>query len=124
MSSEAVEKGQPLVRSPWFNRAFGGKLQIGILVLSFTGFVVLPGCQLDQRDGVVEPDFQRIKNIRNMLESSIFTINGVESISIGLCDNGRPCLQISSSVPVEQVRPRLPAGLSQIQVELLYVGKV
>ncbi len=46
------------------------------------------------------------------------------SISIGLGDNGKPCLQIGISIPVDQIRPKLPAELFDVEVKLHYIGKI
>jgi hypothetical protein len=61
---------------------------------------------------------------RNVYESTILSLSGVGSISIGLCVNGKSCLQIGISVPVDQVRSRFPAELFEIEVKLHYVDKV
>lgn len=72
----------------------------------------------------MELDLQKIENLRNLHESTILSINGVESVSIGLCDNGKPCLQIGISVSVDQIQTKLPADLSDIKVKLHYIDKV
>ena len=72
----------------------------------------------------MDEELQRIEKLRSEYESTILSVNGVESISIGLCANGKPCLQIGTSVPVDQVRPRLPAELFESGVELHYIGRI
>lgn len=72
----------------------------------------------------MEPDLQKIEHLRNLHESTILSINGVESVSIGLCNNDKPCLQIGISIPVDQIQPKLPAELSDIKVKLHYINKV
>lgn len=72
----------------------------------------------------MEPDLQKIENLRNVYESTILSVSGVESVSVGLCDNDKPCLQIGISVPADQVRSRLPTELLDVDLKLHYIGKI
>ena len=72
----------------------------------------------------MEPDLLKVEKLRGLYESTILSVNGVSSVSIGLCANGKPCLQIGTSVPVEQVRSRLPVELFENEIELHYIGVV
>ncbi len=94
------------------------RLQIGMLMVLFAGFSLLISCNANQRDNFMDADIQKIEELRNKHESSILTIDGVESISVGLCTNGNPCLQIGTSIPVNQIRPKLPMELIENNVEL------
>ena len=66
---------------------------------------------------------QKIENIRIQFESRITGIEGVVGVGTGLC-NGKPCVKIYTSVPTQQVRSKLPVEISEIDVDLEYVGEI
>jgi len=72
----------------------------------------------------MEANIQKIEKFKIAYEESILSIDGVISLSIGLCENNQPCLQIGISVPADVVRPLLPKQLSEINIKLHYVGTV
>jgi len=77
-----------------------------------------------QRECVMEADLQAIENMRAQYESRLMAIKGVVSVSTGIGKTGKPCLKIGTSVPVEQVRTKLPEDLFQVEVELEYLGEI
>ena len=72
----------------------------------------------------MESDMQAIENVRAQCESAIMTIEGVVSVATGIGKSGKPCLKIGTSLPVEEVRSKLPKELSKIEVELEYIGEI
>lgn len=74
--------------------------------------------------GAMEPELQRIEVVRAQHEGALLQIEGVVAVSIGLSADGCPCLKIGTSKSVEEVRAKLPEGLSEIDVEVEYIGDV
>ncbi len=78
-----------------------------------------------KRDEItMEKDISRIERVRAVHDAEIMAIPGVVSVATGLDDEGRPCLKIGTSTPVENVRPFLPEELQEVNVELEYVGEI
>ena len=69
-------------------------------------------------------DIREIEQARAKFDDLIMAIDGVESVSIGLNEQGRACLMLGTSVPVEQVRAKLPKEILEIPVEIAYIGKI
>lgn len=72
----------------------------------------------------MESELQKIEALRSRYETELLQIEGVVAVSIGLCGDDRPCLKIGTARPVEQVRSRLPAGLSRDDVVVEYIGDI
>ncbi|MEW9919122.1 hypothetical protein AB2B41_05885 [Marimonas sp. MJW-29] len=67
---------------------------------------------------------EKVEELRVQFEDELMRVEGVVSISIGLCGD-RPCLKVGTSEPIEDVRPRLPENLQKNEdVELEYIGDV
>ena len=73
---------------------------------------------------VLKEDVQKIDQIRAKFDDLIMAIDGVESISIGLTEQGKTCLMLGASVPVEKIRDKLPKEIFKIPVKIIYIGKV
>ncbi len=69
-------------------------------------------------------ELQKIEQMRARFDDTIMAIDGVESIAIGLNEKGEPCLMLGTSVPVEQIRARLPKEIFEIPVEISYIGRI
>lgn len=67
---------------------------------------------------------QEIEAIKANYESQLIAIDGVESVSIGIGSDGKPCLMIGLSLPESQVRERIPAELFTSPVEFMFIGKI
>jgi hypothetical protein len=67
-------------------------------------------------------DTAAIEKIKHRYEADILAAEGVVSVAVGLDAKGAPCLQIGTAEPPEQVRPRLPAAIFSVPVELSYFG--
>jgi len=63
-----------------------------------------------------------IEKIRVQHEADILAVDGVVSVAIGLNAEGKPCLQIGTSLPLEKVQPNLPAAIFSVDVEIIYMG--
>jgi hypothetical protein len=72
----------------------------------------------------METEQNKIENLRAEYDALLMSIKGVVSVSTGLGKTGRPCLQIGTSLPVEQIRPKLPKELFQVDVVLEYIGEI
>lgn len=73
---------------------------------------------------LMQADIQEIEAMKTRLESRLINTEGVESISIGLGKDGKPCLMIGLSLSEEHVREKLPMELFIIPVEFMFVGKI
>jgi len=73
---------------------------------------------------LLDSDYQAIEQLRASHESSLLEIEGVVSVATGLCESGKPCLMIGTSVPADQVRAQLPEELAETEVEIKYVGEL
>jgi hypothetical protein len=69
-------------------------------------------------------DTSKIEKIRAQYETLIMAVDGVISVATGLGAGGKPCLQIGTSLPPEKVRPRLPAAIFDVDVEVNYLGTI
>ncbi len=99
----------------------GGALKFVILgAIIFFGMV---RCVSSAEDGNIM-DQETIEKIRVKYEQEIMRINGVVSVSVGLNKDGKKCLKIGTSVPVEQISSKLPEGLSKSLVELEFIGNI
>lgn len=67
---------------------------------------------------------ENIEKVRAQYESQLMAISGVVAVSVGLGEDGRPCLKIGTSVPAEEVRKQLPAGLAGTPVEVEFIGNI
>lgn len=75
-------------------------------------------------DNDMNSEPENIENLRAQYEDELMRVDGVVSISVGLCGD-RPCLKVGTSEPVEDVRPRLPESLRQHDdVELEFIGEI
>ena len=63
-----------------------------------------------------------IEKIRAQHETEILAVDGVVSVAIGLNADGKPCLQIGTSLPPDKVRPKLPKAIFSVDVEVIYMG--
>ncbi len=72
----------------------------------------------------IELEQQLIEDVRDRYEARILAINGVVFVSNGMSDNGKPCLTIGISVPVEDVRLSMPNELFIVEVKFDYVGEI
>ncbi len=72
----------------------------------------------------LSPGYQAVERLRAEIEADLMAIDGVVMVATGVCADGKPCLRVGTSVPVEQVRPHLPPELAEVAFELEYVGKV
>lgn len=75
-------------------------------------------------DEPMETELNKIENLRAEYDSLLMSIKGVVFVSTGLGKTGRPCLQIGTSLPIEQIRPKLPKELFQVDVVLKYIGEI
>ena len=95
-----------------------------ILVISVLIFAsTLPGQVCDEnskRETAMETS--AIEKMRVQYEADILVVDGVVSVAIGLNAEGKPCLQIGTSLPPEKVRPKLPAAIFSVDVEVIYMG--
>jgi len=69
-------------------------------------------------------DIQDIEQLRARFDDLIMAIDGVESVGIGLNEQGKACLMLGTSLPVEQVRAKLPKEIFKVPVEITYIGKI
>lgn len=69
-------------------------------------------------------DTSKIEKIRAQYETEIMAVDGVISVATGLSADGKPCLQIGTSLSPEKVRPRLPAAIFDVDVEVNYLGTI
>ena len=69
-------------------------------------------------------DYQAVERIRASHETALLEIEGVVSVATGICESGKACLMIGTSVPAEQVRAQLPGEFAEIEVEVKYVGEL
>jgi len=74
--------------------------------------------------GNMETNQLTIENLRTKYDSYLMSINGVVSVSTGIGKGGKPCLKIGTSLPTDQVRPKLPEELFQMEIELEYLGEI
>ena len=74
--------------------------------------------------GNMETNQLTIENLRTKYDSHLMSINGVVSVSTGMGKSGKPCLKIGTSLPTDQVRPKLPEELFQMEIELEYFGEI
>ncbi|HHH48927.1 MAG TPA: hypothetical protein ENK51_08585 [Gammaproteobacteria bacterium] len=72
----------------------------------------------------MKKEVQKIEQIRASLDGAVMAIEGVESIAIGQNEKGEPCLMIGTSLPVEQVRARLPKEVFEVPVDIFYIGEI
>lgn len=71
----------------------------------------------------MESEFERVERLRAEYAPALLALEGVASVTVGVCAGGKPCLRIGTQVPVEEVRARLPEGLADAEVELVYQGE-
>ncbi|MCK5681567.1 hypothetical protein KAI46_12230 [bacterium] len=67
---------------------------------------------------------QEVEGLRIKYESVLMGIKGVVGIGIGLCENGRSCLKIYTSLPTDEVLPLIPKELKKCDIELEFVGEI
>jgi hypothetical protein len=72
----------------------------------------------------METEQNKIENLRAKYDSLLMSIDGVVSVGTGLGKTGRPCLLIGTSLPMEQIRKKLPKELFQVDVELQDMGTI
>ncbi len=72
----------------------------------------------------LSPEYQDLERLRAKIEADLMKVEGVVMVATGICGDGKPCLKVGTSVPVEQVRPNLPQELAEARVELEYVGEI
>lgn len=65
-----------------------------------------------------------IDQLRARFEQQLMNIEGVVLVSTSIDDAGQPGLLIGTSVPVDEVRDKLPGALSGANVILKYVGDI
>lgn len=82
------------------------------------------GAESYQEIIIMEMDVQKIENVRATYDSEIMNIDGVVSVSTSLNKDGKPCLKIGTSKPVEKIQPFLPAGIYKVNVEIEYQGEL
>lgn len=73
---------------------------------------------------MLKKDMQKIEQMRAKFDDSIMAIDGVESISIGLNEQGEACLMLGISVPIEKIRGKLPKEIFKIPVKIIDIGKI
>lgn len=73
---------------------------------------------------MLKEEIQKIEQMRAKFDDMIMAIDGVESVSIGLNEQGKVCLMLGTSVPVEQVQAKLPKEILEMPVEISYIGKI
>ncbi|MCF6210756.1 MAG: hypothetical protein L3K24_08830 [Gammaproteobacteria bacterium] len=79
---------------------------------------------LEGGKAVLKKDTREIERMRAKFDSTIMAIKGVESISIGLNEQDKACLMLGTSIPVEQVRAKLPREIFNIPISIVYIGKI
>lgn len=72
----------------------------------------------------MQNDIADIEKVRNQYESSIMATDGVESVSIGVGKNGKPCLNIGISKSEHEVRSKLPQAIYSAPIEFIFVGNI
>ncbi len=72
----------------------------------------------------LSPELQAVERLRARIEADLLKIDGVVAVAAGVCDDGKPCLKVGTSIPVEQVRPRLPRELAEVPFELEHFGEI
>jgi len=82
------------------------------------------GLSPDGSEEILNEDMRKIEQIRAKFDDVIMAIDGIESISIGLDKQGKACLMLGASVPVEQVRAKLPNEIFKIPVQIIYIGQI
>lgn len=82
-----------------------------------------PGPAVDGAE-TMESKFEKIERLRAEWASTLLALEGVASVTVGVGPGGRPRLRIGTRVPVEEVRPRLPEELAEVEVELVYQGQL
>lgn len=87
------------------------------MLISQTGWA-----KTTQKGKVMQSEMQKIESFRAKNDDTIMAIPGVVSVASGLDKDGRPCLKIGTSLPVDQVKPHLPGELSDIRVEVEFIG--
>ncbi|MCD6347249.1 MAG: hypothetical protein J7L96_07505 [Bacteroidales bacterium] len=89
------------------------------LILIF-GFILTVTIGAEMKQNVQ----QEIEGLRIKYESVLMGIKGVVGIGIGLCENGRSCLKIYTSLPTDEVLPLIPKELKKCDIELEFVGEI
>ena len=92
-------------------------LVISALIIAAT----LPGCDENSKRKTAMGT-SAIENMRVQHEADILAVDGVVSVAMGLNAEGKPCLQIGTSLPPEKVRPELPAAIFSVDVEVIFMG--
>jgi hypothetical protein len=69
-------------------------------------------------------DTSAIDRLRDRFEQQLMNIDGVVLVSTSIDDDGAPCLLIGTSVPVDEVRGKLPKALTGANLILRYVGDI
>lgn len=88
------------------------------------GALLMQGAAICHGAESMNTDKQSIENIRAKHDSEIMSVEGVVSVGTGLGKDGQPCLVIGTSVPVEEVRARLPEEIFEVCVEITHVGEI
>jgi hypothetical protein len=78
----------------------------------------------DHAASLMDSDHQAIEQLRVTHEAVLLEIEGVVFVTAGICESGKPCLMIGTSVPAEEVRAQLPEDLPETEVEIKYVGEL
>jgi flagellar basal body-associated protein FliL len=65
-----------------------------------------------------------VESIKTEYENDLIVIEGVETISVGLGQDGKKVLMIGVSVPVENIRDKLPINIFSVPVEFVPVGEI
>jgi hypothetical protein len=72
----------------------------------------------------MDTDSHSIEAVKAKYETTLISIDGVESISIGIGKDGKMCLLIGLSLPVEDVIKNIPLELFSVPVEYSYIGNI
>lgn len=72
----------------------------------------------------MQADTQAIEHVKARIEPLISTTEGLESVSIGIGKDGKPCLMLGVSLPENEVRKKLPADLFTVPIEFMHIGKI
>jgi len=76
------------------------------------------------RGKVLKEEMRQIEQVRAKYDDQILATDGVESVSVGLNEQGEACLMLGTSLPVEQVRARLPKDIFKVPVKITYIGEI
>jgi hypothetical protein len=73
---------------------------------------------------IMQSENPSVESIKAQYENDLITIDGVETISVGLDQDGKKCLMIGVSLPIERVREKFPLDIFSVPVKFVPVGKI